>query len=491
MKKTLFLMVLMLLLLTSCAKDAVREKDRTVNGDIADTADIESGDIFAEREAVKDGLGDEWDFGGRTLRVACHGDGYEMFPKPEEINKGDLIKDAKAKRNQAVESRLNVNIELAYSAGIVELQPYIEKTILSGSDEFDLIVNHVLVTGGMATKSLFQNWYDVPHIDFTKPWWAASNQTELTYDGKCIIAFSDINATSITSTCVIAFNKELAAAYDLGDLYGYVLSGEWTYDKMYSLIKDIYVDEDGSGTPTAGDFYGGVFGIGDPTNAWIWAFDNPIVKKDGDGIPKIAVKTDKINSIMQTLYDFYYNNKGIANQYTVEDISTLDSFTNKKAIMVPIALYQVAGEQLRNFEDDYGILPYPKWDDHQKDYISHVFGELTCLTVPKTAKDLEFIGVCTEALSYESWKTLTPTVYELALKTRYLRDSESKAILDIIIDNRFFDFGFVYDNWQGFAYIPMNMLKNKTYNFESYYSKSYNSARIQLKKVIRAFDKLA
>lgn len=486
----LMLLSCMTFALTSCGEEETKEKSKQNSQEDNIAGALEKGDIFAERAAVDDGLDDSLDFGGKTLRVVCHNDGYEVFAKEEDINKGDLIKDAKANRNTAVEDKLNVNIELTYNAGIVELQEYVSKTILSGSDEFDLIVNHILTAGGMVTKNLFLNWYDIPHVDFSKPWWAASTGSELTYDGKCILAINDINATSITSTCVIAFNKSLAASYDMGDLYSVVLEGNWTYDYMYNLIKDIYIDSDGSGDKTAGDFYGGAFGIGDTANAWLWAFDNPVVTKNEEGVPTLSIKSDKINNIMQTLFDFYYNTNGIGNSVEMEDFDSLKMFTNRQCIMTPITLGLVAGEQLRNFEDDYGILPYPKWDEYQKDYHSHVYGESTACAVPKTAKDLEFIGVCTEALAYESWKTVTPTIYETALKTRYLRDSESKDVLDIVLDQRYFDFGFVYDNWQGFAYTVMFMLKGQNENFESYYAKSYPAARIQLKKVIKAFDKL-
>ena len=477
------------LTLTSCGEDAEgKTKNEQVSTEDGMTAALEKGDIFAERAAVDDGL-DDWDFGGRTLRVVCHNNGYEVFAPEDEINKGDLIKDAKANRNKAVEDKLNIKVELTYNAGIVELQEYVTKTILSGVDEFDLIVNHILTAGGMVTKNLFVNWYDVPHVDFSKPWWAASTGSELTYDGKCILAISDINATSITSTCVIAFNKNLASSYDLGNLYDVVLSGNWTYDYFYNLIKDVYVDSDGSGDKSAGDFFGATMYIGDRTNAWLWAFDNPVVTKDEDGVPSFSIKSDKINDIMQTLYDLYYNTTGLGTS-TIEGFAAEKMFLNKQSIFVDITLGAVTGEGLRNFEDDYGILPFPKWDEFQKDYHTHVYGESTACAVPKTAKDLEFVGVCAEALSYESWKTVTPTIYETALKTRYLRDSESKEVLDIVLDQRYFDFGFVYDNWQGFAYTVMSMLKSGSENFESFYAKKYGNARVQLKKVIKAFDKL-
>ncbi|MBR6632779.1 MAG: hypothetical protein IKL05_00575 [Clostridia bacterium] len=480
----------MTLVLTSCEKE---ETTPTVKNPTNDNTDmdsaLEAGDIFAIRAATDDGLDDDWDFEGKTLRVVCHNDGYEMFPAEADINKGDLVKDAKAARNEAVEAKLNCNVELTYAGGINEVAAYVQKAVLSGTDEFDLIVNHVLTTGGMVTKNLFLNWYDVPHIDFSKPWWAATTATELTYDGKCLLAISDINATAITCCCVIAFNKNLAAAYDLGNLYDVVLDGDWTYDYFYDLIKDIYIDSDGSGTRSSGDFYGGTFVVSNASNAWLWGFNNPVMAKDEDGVPTIAIKTDKINNIMKTVYDFYYNTTGIGSS-TDDGFDEFKMFLNKQSIMTPIYLGEVMAAGLRNFEDEYGILPYPKWDENQEEYYSHVYGEHTVSCIPKTAKDLEFIGVCTEALAYESWKTITPTIYETALKTRYLRDSESKEVLDIVLDNRYFDFGFVYDNWQGFGTVILKMIEAQNENFESYYEKRYPKAKLHFRKIIRVYDRI-
>ncbi len=495
MKKTLSIvliisMIISCLAFVGCKEEESETEKKVVSSDESMEAALEKGDIFAERAAVDDGLDDGIDFGGKTLRVVCHNDGYEMFPAAEDINKGDLIKDAKVTRNKAVEDKLNCKIELAYNADITTLSNYVSKAILSGSDEFDLIVNHLMTAGSMVPKNLFINWYDVPHVDFSKPWWAASNAEELTYDGKAILAISDLNATAITCTCILIFNKNLANAWDVGNLYELVLDGNWTYDAMYSMLKDIYMDTDGSGDRTEGDFYGATFNIGSTTNAWIWAFDNPCVAKNEDGVPTFVMKTDKINPIMQTVYDIYYNTSGIYAKYEEGENKEYSMFLNKQSILTAGYLSYVASSSLRDFEDDYGILPFPKWNEYQKEYHSHVYGEHTCMAIPKTAKDLEFIGVCSEALAYESWKTLTPTIYEIAFKTRYLRDSESKKVLDIVLDNRYFDFDFVYNSFSSLGYTPYYMMRAGDNNFESTYSKRYNNARLSLKKVIKAFDKL-
>ncbi len=164
--------------------------------------------------------------------------------------------------------------------------------------------------------------------------------------------------------------------------------------------------------------------------------------------------------------------------------------SKKKSVFAIATLSTPTGEKLRNFEDDYGIIPYPKYDENQPEYKTMADGYHSVLAVPKTVKDTEFVGTIVEALSAETWKTVTPTLYEIALKTRYLRDSESKEVLDLIIDGRTFDFGFIYDGWQGFSFALSQIFGAGNSNFQSYYDKRYKQARLQYKTVVKALDKI-
>ena len=117
-------------------------------------------------------------------------------------------------------------------------------------------------------------------------------------------------------------------------------------------------------------------------------------------------------------------------------------------------------------------------------------GEHTVLAVPKTVKDAEFVGTCIESLSAESYKQVVPTLYEIALKTRYLRDNESKEVLDLLIDGRVYDFGYIYGAFEGFGFMLSGILSQSAPNFESYYAKNYSKARNHYKKIVKIFDKI-
>ena len=490
MKRILSLVLVLVMLfsaavmtLTSCGEEE-KPADNKQNNNQGGGESEDS--IYAEREAIDDEL-PERDYKGRTFRIAS--------PRPTEIkvsetaiNKGNLILDAKYDRNQAVENRFNVNVEVVYgSTATSEVNTYVAKTILSGVDEFDLFIGHQGSTGALVLKNLFTNWYDIDYIDFDKPWWAESCKDELTYDGKAILAVSDLNHQAIECTYAMFFNKSMAASYELGNLYNIALNGNWTYDTFYGMIKDIWED-DGDGKKNSNDTFGFVTDGGDQTTQWLYAFENPIMTKDADGIPQISLKTSKINDIVKKIYDLNNNTTGA--YLPKDDAWTRSMFIEGKAMFIVARIDFADTPELRNFTDDYGILPIPKYDENQQSYHTMSYAEQTVLAVPKTAKDLEFVGIITEALSAESYKKLTPTFYEIALKSRYLRDDESKEVLDIIIENRVFDFGYIYSGTGSFGSVLHDVVSAGG-NFESYYQQKSRIAGIHYDRVIRAFDKLS
>ena len=98
-------------------------------------------------------------------------------------------------------------------------------------------------------------------------------------------------------------------------------------------------------------------------------------------------------------------------------------------------------------EFDFGILPLPKWDEAQENYISPVtaFGS-NCISVPITASDLDRTATISEALSCESMYTVTPEYYEVALEDKMLRDVESTEMLEIILSTAMIELGYMW-NW--------------------------------------------
>ena len=142
----------------------------------------------------------------------------------------------------------------------------------------------------------------------------------------------------------------------------------------------------------------------------------------------------------------------------------------------------------RELEDEYGILPYPKWDEAQENYYTMSDGNHEALAVPKTVQNIEAVGTITEALCAESYKILVPAYYDVALKVKSTRDEQSIAMLDRIVDSRVFDFGFVYHASKGAAFLIQDLVNTNNSNFESTYAKKEKAITKHYNNVIEFFE---
>ncbi len=74
-------------------------------------------------------------------------------------------------------------------------------------------------------------------------------------------------------------------------------------------------------------------------------------------------------------------------------------------------------EELREMETDFGIIPYPKYDENQSSYATRLCYYMPTV-VPITIKGerLDRAGVMLEALACEYASNVVPAYYEIALK---------------------------------------------------------------------------
>jgi len=147
----------------------------------------------------------------------------------------------------------------------------------------------------------------------------------------------------------------------------------------------------------------------------------------------------------------------------------------------------VAVTELRDMESPFGILPMPKYDEKQENYYSYVESSGIIIGIPANA-DLEFSGLVTEALAYESGSTLMPAFYDLCLTSKVLRDDESEGMLDIMFDNRVYDIGYIYQIG-GLNSIFSGLVQSKSADFVSKYEKSQGTVEKALQKFIESYDK--
>jgi hypothetical protein len=108
------------------------------------------------------------------------------------------------------------------------------------------------------------------------------------------------------------------------------------------------------------------------------------------------------------------------------------------------------------------------------------------MLVPITVKDVENVSIILEALNAETWKQVVPAYYETSLKVKFSRDTESAEMLDLLMDSRVFDFGYMCGDW-GMAFVIQDLVSANSNNSESAYKAKDKVAQKTFSKIIDAY----
>ena len=495
--KKLFLFFLCLfcasaLILAACGDNSGggNKTAETPDSNAAQNPDGQQQEEESEPEILPE-LPEDADYGGYEFKVLTRGDEMHRYPLhsrdiiAEEEN-GEPINDAVYKRNIIVEELLNVKITMIAMDEGDETRPNqaVRRAVQAGDDIYDLLMTHEIYSAPTAQSGHLMNMGNIPYIDLSKPWWCKSATEDLSVGSKIFLALSDFSISSNDHAYIVLFNKGLHQEYGMENLYDLVNSNKWTFDKMYDIIKDVSRDLNGDGKMTEEDLFGLILGGGQLN--FFYAGGNTVMKKDENNIPYYDILTERSILTFEKAFDI------CVGEHTY-------SFTDWNDVKVPPMFAAGHGllmttqigivPQLRDMEVDFGIIPYPKLNEHQEKYHEYVDGHAQLMAIPTTVRDTEKIGAIIEALSYYSRKYLVPAYYDINLKTKFSRDDDSSAMLDIIMDGRVFDFGYVYDNWV-VAFKFADQINAKKREYVSIIEKNLPAAERQLEKIMKAYDEI-
>ena len=402
---------------------------------------------------VKDNLPEDLKYDGKTISIISRGRDWCKDEVSVENLTGDVINDAIYNRNAAVSDRLGVNIVNHLTTGTdnYEITETIRKQVQAGTDEFNLFANSVYATIMYTADNLFQDMSDLTYLDLEQPYWSQGFNEAASIGDAQYFATGAICLSLYRFIFVTFFNKNLFDEYQIPYLYDVVNDGKWTLDYQREISQNIYTDLNGDGMKDAGDRYGFITNhdqIG--VDAYWSACQLDILTKDEDNFLKYAVNIerlsyaiDKINLLIHENDGFYGVVKGGSDK---EQDTICTMFAQDQAAMVTLRLIHVESDDMRNMSSLYGIVPVPKLDETQQDYYSYAHDTMTAYGIPLTVigDELEMIGAFLEAMGSESYRTVAPAYYELALKTKYVSDDLSAKMLDDIVTNFYVDAGVLY-----------------------------------------------
>ncbi|MCL1792684.1 MAG: hypothetical protein FWG34_02320 [Oscillospiraceae bacterium] len=408
-----------------------------------------------------------------------------------EAENGDPINDAVYKRNRILEEKFNIDIKQTI---VSDIWGYIPKIVKSGSDDFDVCYPVMQQAGSLVQSGYLLNLYEVPWLDFEKPWWDQSINDSITIGHKLYGAAGNIVTLTNDATWTVLFNKNLSKDFEIGDHYQLVKDGKWTLDVLHENSRKAAKDLDGDGTMTDLDQWGAI-----TQHECVYCLfagtGQKVIEKSKDDLPVLELNNDRTVSVLDKIIDFMSDGdaqiKADDAEYTKKYANVWNEITTK-IFAENRALYEIVNfnmvQTLRNMETDFGILPLPKYDESQNGYYSTLqYGNASVMCIPATASNPERTGAVLEAWAAESVNTLTKAYYEITLKSKNARDEESEAMLDLIFSTRVIDQGLFF-NWVGMLDFFSGFSQKKNVDFASQYEKSESKWIAAIEKTIAAME---
>ena len=407
----------------------------------------------------------------------------------EEVN-GDIINDAVYNRNKKIEEKYNITIT---EVGVDDFSGTVRKTVNAGDDIYDVVLPHLMEVAALAQAGVITDIFQVPNLDFTKPWWNENCPRDLSIGNKLFVMQGDLLIMDNDAMEVMIFNKALLQDHALENPYDIVKRGEWTFDKLYDMSRGVAKDLNGDGTMYIKEDLFGCILQADTDISFIVSGGEKICAKDDNDYPIISYGSERSYRIADALMQLMLDEDNIINlhryvgQFGVYD-EQVKMMQENRALFSWIRMRIV--ERLRSMETDFGIIPLPKLDKEQANYITHMNPHTGAgISIPKTNSDLERTGMILEDLSAESSYTLRPAYYNLNLQGKFMRDDDSREMLDIILANTAYDIGYIYD-FGGFSMTIVYFGKDKKTTHASQFEKSEAKMLKDIEKTITAYESI-
>ena len=489
MKKVITLTLLLSMIATAAA---CGDSKQPTGGD---TTAPQSTEEPAETRATT--LPSDLDLTGKEIKVLWW---LEQEECTDEQN-GEIVNDALYNRDRAVEERLGVkltNVPRSYTwAERAVYLDSIRQSVMANDNAYDLVSGQYAVMPSLIPDGALLALNETKYINFNNPWWARGLVEETAINGKVYVASGEIATANVRNLACFFYNKRLVDEYSIEDPYKLVSEGKWTIDKLFDLTRDVYSDLDNDGKKSFGDFYGCLFYSDNTIIQLVHGTGCYMAKLGKDNKVELTYGTERMVNVMDKLTDYLYSGTGsfMFTSYatelwngTGEFKQVKEAFNDGRGIFTA-ATVNDAKSSYNNMKDDFGVLPMPKYDEAQENYITLVGESNTLFGIAASTADPDAASAVMEALCEENYYSVTPAYYEVAMKVKYSRDDESAQMFDLIRETASFDFGRIYGNAANVGFnVKEPVVRNKSWS--TYFAEKKSAAQTAFDSFVESVEKL-
>ena len=422
---------------------------------------------------------------------------YNQYDISPEESSSDPLEDAVYRRDDKLEAEFGIKFNNAYQSDFNIISTNVKNDVSANTGEYHIVYQHMIdAARGLAPGGYLYNLAELDYVNFDQTWWDQDCKKGFVIGENMMMVCGDLLPSSMLITATVLFNKNQFERNGWDFPYEDARQGKWTLDDMLELTKDQTKDLNGDGKVFyADDYFGVTAWAADADFNLFFGSGATMFSYDEDHLPVFDPDTDRLQTIYDKIYKLIITQNSFHvtwAQYETDPSmynKTIDVFRDGRALFFPT--YLSTTTFLRDMVDDYGILPNPKYDEKQEDYLGFVNGSASMACVPSSLNDqnLEIAGFMLEALASSSYYMTTDTLYEVVAKSKNARDPESAEMVDIIIRHKVFDFG--YSHFSGQDYPCFNIAQtalqsNKTAIVKDI-TNSKRKTNTELKKILKAY----
>ena len=437
------------------------------------------------------------DLNGYTLRVLSSGFLWDMYQEVDvtETN-GEVLNDAVYNRNRKVESKLNCAFEetnFEVNDDPNQLNTQIKNIILSGDDQYDVTYAAIYLMPAMVTDGYFLNLLDFDNLHLNEPWWDSVVAENAVLEDCLYFVTSPMHLMPYDGAWALFFNETVMEKNDLEKPYDLVREGKWTYDELLNYCKAVTnMNGDSSFTwDKSGNAFYGMSIHEFASDKFILGAGEYCIEKNDQGDLVFAAEGDRFFNVLTALGNIMNKSTG----YTVFGSNTdfdadaggyMYIFESGRSLFLTA---EIKGAQLlRNMNDTFGILPYPKYEEAQESYYSSFVNQCLFYTIPSTNTHIEETTIISDYTSYLSMQDVLPVYYGNVVEQKGLRNQDSIEMLDIVLSTKTVDLGILF----GWTNTLLENLRTKLYNgatdIASYVGKQQSSIEKKMNKTVEAIQ---
>lgn len=427
------LSVLLLGLVSSCASQTDGDTDsETTSAPETTTAETESG-LFSDMLSPVD-------FGGADFTILTinelSGTTLPTTLNYAESETGEVVNDTLFARDRWLEETYNVNVEYILSdESSAAFASQLVGSVMAGDYYYDACIMDVAV---IAKTMLLNNCsYPINYIDtinIDADYWMPELNADMYIGDGLYFSASAISPRYYGSVYIYMFNTEMAEELQLENMYDLVKDGKCTLDKMFELSRLAVNDTDGNTIIDGNDRLGQ---LSDCVEGLIYSSGYKVLKNDG-GELVCQLKDEGLIELCQKIAAFFMEDGIFDTTTKVFDSGAV--LNNGNTLFYTPVTFNLA--DYRDLGWDYGILPFPKQNEAQEEYICYSQPWATATVVVPitlTGETLDRAGTLIDAMAAYGYDYVRPAVYENVLQMKGARDEESAEIIDLIFDNVTFE----------------------------------------------------